>query len=330
MPTINLLFTSAGRRVELLRAFRRAYEALNLDGNIIITDIDALAPTVHVADRVYMVPPLKNPKYIPKLIEICKRHDIHAIFPLIDPDIPVLAQNREIIEATGARLGVIPQSAVETVNDKWLTTQFFQRIGLPTPRSWLPSEIEPETATYPLFIKPRQGSAAKHTFKVNNARELAFFCDYVPDPIIQEFLPGTEITNDLTINLDGKVLAVVSRARLEVRSGEVSKGITIYDEKITEACKQIAAALPAIAPITVQCILKDGVPHFTEINARMGGGLPLGIAAGVDSPKLLLASLAGIPIEAPTSYQTALYITRYDAAFFLNEDEREEISRRRI
>jgi len=72
-------------------------------------------------------------------------------------------------------------------------------------------------------------------------------------------------------------------------------------------------------PITVQGLVKDGVVHFTEINARMGGGLPLGIAAGADSPSWLLARAAGVPFEIPPvgSYQQDVYLTRFDESLFL-------------
>lgn len=325
---MNILFTSVGRRVELLRAFKQAYQSLGLAGKIVAADIDPLAPALQLADRPYIVPRLDAPNYIPALVEICQREQVALIFPLIDPDISVLAQHRASIEATGARLAVIPYAAVATVNDKWLTTQFFQRLGLPTPRSWLPNQIDAARTEYPLFIKPRGGSAAKNTFKARNARELEFFLDYVPEPLVQEFLPGPEITNDVICDLAGEVLAVVSRQRIEVRWGEVAKGVTLYDPQITDACVKIAHALPAVGPITVQCMLKDGIPHFTEINARLGGGVPLGIAAGVDSPRWLLARAAGLPIEIPPlgSYRTGLYLTRFDESFFLSEDERARLA----
>jgi carbamoyl-phosphate synthase large subunit len=278
---MNVLFTSVGRRVELLRAFRRAYDSLGLGGNIVAVDIDPLAPALQEADRPYIVPRLTLPDYIPTLVEICRREQVDLVFPLIDPDIPMLARHREDVEATGARLAVVSTEAAATTADKWLTAQFFQHLDLPTPRSWLPGQLNPAQAEYPVFIKPRGGSAAKHTFKVGNVQELAFFSDYVPDAIIQEYLPGPEITNDVICDLDGEVLAVVSRQRIEVRWGEVAKGVTVCDPTITEACVKIAQALPAVGPITVQCMMKDGVPHFTEINARLGGGVPLGIAAGV-------------------------------------------------
>jgi carbamoyl-phosphate synthase large subunit len=329
---VNVLFTSVGRRVELIRAFRRACQSLGLGGRIVAVDIDPLAPALQLVDSRYIVPRLESSDYIPTIIEICRGEQIGLVFPLIDPDIPVLAQNRSLIETTGARLAVIPAESVATVNDKWLTTQFFQRLGLNTPRSWLPGQLDAAQAEYPLFIKPRGGSAAQSTFKVNNAREMAFFSNYVPDPLIQEHLPGPEITSDVICDLDGEVLAVVSRQRIEVRWGEVAKGVTVYDPAIAQACIKIAEALPAIGPITVQCMLRDGQPYFTEINARLGGGVPLGIAAGVDGPRWLLARTAGLPMEIPPlgSYQTGLYLTRFDESFFLTEADRAQMASHRL
>jgi len=333
---INVLFTSAGRRVELLRAFRRAYQSLELDGRIVAVDIDPLAPALQVADRPYIVPRLTVPDYVPALVEICRREGVGLVFPLIDPDIPVLARYREELEATGARLAVVSAEATALTADKRATAAFFERLNLPTPRSWLPSQLDPEKAEYPLFIKPRFGSAAQNTFQVRDARALAFFSEYVPDPIVQEYLPGPEITNDVVCDLEGEVLAVVSRQRIEVRWGEVAKGVTIYDPNITEACVRIARALPAVGPITVQCMMKDrapssdGVPYFTEINARFGGGAPLGVAAGADYPRWLLARAAGVPLDLPPlgSYQVGLYLTRCDDSLFLTEAEREQMARR--
>lgn len=332
IDSMNILFTSVGRRVELVRAFRRAYHALGLNGQIIGLDVDPLAPALQLVDRPYIVPRLDAPDYVPTLIGICQTEHVDLIFPLIDPDIPLLARHKPALQAAGARVVVVDEQAAELTADKWLTVAFLQRLSIPTPRSWLPTEIDLAAVEYPLFIKPRNGSAAQHTYRVQNARELAFFAEYIPNPIVQEYLPGPEITNDVICDLDGDILSVVSRRRLEVRWGEVAKGVTIYDPEIARACVQIAQALSAIGPITIQCMMKDGVPHFTEINARWGGGAPLGIAAGADSPRWLLARAAGLPIEVPPlgTYQTGLFITRYDDAFFLTETQHEQMARHRF
>lgn len=329
---INLLFTSVGRRVELLKAFKSAYQTLELEGHIIGIDIDPIAPALNVADCPYIVPRLTHPDYLKTLIQICRREKADLVFPLIDPDIPILAKHRERLAETGAKVVVVPEAAATMTTDKWQTTRFFRNLNLATPRSWLPDQSHAIDADYPLFIKPRSGSASNHAYKVKNEKELKFFLDYVPDPIVQEYVAGPEITSDVVCDCNGEIISVVSRRRIEVRWGEVAKGVTVYDAKVTEACITIAQALDAIGPITVQCIMKDGVPHFTEINARVGGGAPLGIAAGADWPKWLLARFAGIPIEIPSlgSYARGLYLSRFDESFFFTEAHVEKMASRHL
>lgn len=316
---INVLFTSAGRRVELLRAFKQAYADLNLAGNVVAIDADPLAASLQVADRRYVVPRIESPAYVSTLVDICRRENVGAIFPLIDPEIPLLATHRSELEGFGSRVVVIPDAAVAIARDKGLTYEFFHRLGVPSPRTWTAEEIARRRPELPLFVKSRFGSAGEHAFKVNDQRELAFFLEYVPDPIVQEFLSGPEITSDVVCDLSGNVLAVVSRQRIEVRQGEVAKGKTIHDPRIIDYCVTIAKGLEAIGPITVQCILKDGEPNFTEINPRFAGGIPLSIAAGVPAPRWFLALLAGLPIQPPPlgTYQAGLVLTRFDDSFIL-------------
>lgn len=329
--SVNILLTSVGRRVELVQAFRQAYRELNIGGNIIGSDINPLAPALQIVDKPYIVPPNASDDYIDALLTICLKEEINLIFPLIDPDIPRLSQARELLEGTAAKLVVVTERAVEIASDKWRTYQFFSDLGIPTPRTWLPGQV-PHGVTFPLFIKPRFGSASQDTFKIRNKSELDFFSGYVQNPIIQEYLPGSEVTNDILCNLDGNVLSVVSRQRLEVRGGEVVKGVTMYDATITSHCVTIAQQLPAIGPVTIQCITKDAMPFFTEINARFGGGVPLSIAAGVNGPKILLALFAGVEIEIPSvgEFKTGLFVSRFDSGFFIDESQRDDLAKRRV
>lgn len=321
---MNIAFVAVGRRVELVKAFRSAQQLLGLKGTLIGIDSDPLAPAIQVCDRFCLAPRCDDPGFMPSLLEICAREEVDLMFPLIDPLIDVLAESRAEIERRGARVSVVSPESARIAGDKLLVSEFFRDLGLSTPKTWGPQELDYEEAPFPLFIKPRRGSASQNAFKVRNAKELTFFGDYVPDPIIQEFVHGPEITTDVVCDLDGAVLGIVSRQRIEVRAGEVSKGVTIFDKAIQDACVRIAETLPAVGPITVQCLIKNGEPLFTEINARLGGGVPLAMAAGLNVPALVLANLASVQIKVPAlgSYETGLYLTRYDESFFLKEEKR--------
>lgn len=315
---VNLLLTSVGRRVELVRALKEAYVQHGIKGKIIGTDIDELAPAMQEVDTPVVVPRYHDPEFIPALLKTCNENDVSAVFPLIDPDIPLLAQHCAEFEATGAKLAVVSHDAAKICSDKWLTYEFFQEIGVRCPRSWRKGEVDPAEACYPMFIKPRNGSASENIFRINNEKELLFFQDYVKNPILQECLPGPEITSDVVCDFHGNVISVVSRKRITVRGGEVVKGVTIFDEQISSACHSIARRLPAVGPITAQCMMKDGEPYFIEINARLGGGIPLAIAAGVDVAGMLLTIASGEPVKSfgSADYRTDMYMSRFDQSFF--------------
>jgi carbamoyl-phosphate synthase large subunit len=73
----------------------------------------------------------------------------------------------------------------------------------------------------------------------------------------------------------------------------------------------------------VQCIFKEDRPYFTEINARLGGGAPLGVRAGSQWPAWFLARAAGLEaLPAPLgSYEEGLFLTRFDTSYFLKETD---------
>lgn len=330
--SLTLLFTSAGRRVELLRAFRQAFQQVGVPGRIIVADIDPLAPAFQVADVGYLVPPVTNQGYVTALADICQRESVRLIFPLIDPDIPVLARGRALLEASGAKLVALGAEQAEQTFDKLATIELFDRLNVPHPPTWAAEQAPRDELRYPAFVKPRFGSAGKNAFRAEDRAALESLVRFVPDPVVQEYVDGPEITSDVTCGLKGEVWAVVSRRRIEVRWGEVAKGVTERDEEILHQCAAIARGLRAVGPITVQCLRGPDGPRFTEVNARFGGGLPLGIAAGVPSPVWYVAQASGRAVSPPAlgEYRTGVYLTRYDSSFFLSETDVARIERRRL
>lgn len=314
--SLNLLFTSVGRRVSLLRMFREALDQCKIPGRIIAVDCSTHAAALQVADSARIVLPLNDPRHRETLLEIVAREEVRVVFPLIDPDVPVLASMRAQLRAIGAAVATVAESALPAVEDKWEAVQLFNQLEIPSAQSWLPEQIDDIPRSFPLFIKPRHGSASEHCYKIHNEHELRFFVDYIPQPIIQEYLTGPEITNDVICDLQGNVLDIVSRERGQVRGGEVTVGRTRYDSEVADQAARIARAVGATGPITVQCILKDGQARFTEINARLGGGATCATLAGATWPRDLIASFAGktvTPRIAP-SYRTDVVFSRFHDA----------------
>jgi carbamoyl-phosphate synthase large subunit len=319
---MNILFTSVGRRVSLLKAFRDSMKKSGVVGKIIATDLKRSAPASFVADVSILVPRVDNPDYIDILLDICCQHQVSLLIPLIDTELQALSTHQKRFSDIGVQLLVSSPATNEICFDKCNTAKFFQDIGVKTPRVFLTDELH--LVHYPAIVKPATGSCSVGVNKVNNRAELDFFLNYVDGAIIQELILGEEYTIDILIGFDRKIISVVPRLRIETRAGEVSKGITVKNPAIISAAKAVAESLPdAIGCITVQCFLQpDNEIVFIEINPRFGGGYPLSYQAKADFPTWIMKSLAGASVDvAIDEWQEDVVMLRYDDAVFVTRSD---------
>jgi len=317
----NILFTSVGRRVALIRHFQATLAGLGLRGKVIGADACLDAPAFHVADAAFQVCRIDDPAYIESLVRICARERVSLLFPLIDTDLLVLSQNRAAFAAVGTTAVVSDPGLVSLALDKYKTHEFFSARGVATPRVFDTQNIAWGDLDYPLFIKPRDGSASKGTVKISSERELRFFMDYIPRPMLQEFVQGREVTLDILYDDSGSVRCIVPRMRMEVRSGEVSKAFIVDDQRLLAEARRVAELLPgARGCINMQCFATEqGDIKFVEINPRFGGGVPLALHAGADFPRWIIQMSRGRdPGDVSSAYRTGVCMLRYDDAVFLD------------
>src|SRR5699024_5514997 len=90
---MNVLVTSAGRRVKIVEYMKESLESLG--GTVIATDCDIHAPAIHFADDYEIVPRIDNSNYIQVILVICEKYDIKVIISLIDPELELFANNKE-------------------------------------------------------------------------------------------------------------------------------------------------------------------------------------------------------------------------------------------
>ncbi|MCD6326110.1 ATP-grasp domain-containing protein [bacterium] len=320
----NILILSANWRADLVRAFQKAL-ARRGGGKVIAADMSALSAALFAGDEYEVVPALNSPGFIDHLLGICTRRDISAIIPSIDKDLPVLAAATERLMAAGIRPVVSDPDAIGICDDKLRTYQYFVERRFPTPTSWLPSEFfasEPRP-DWPILIKPRRGIGGKGVHRINSAEELDFWLKRVPDPILQEFLPGIEYSFDTLSDFNGKALSVVPRERLYVRDGEVFKARTVLNEQFIELVASVAEALGLRGPAVIQGILDgQGDLKLTEINPRFGSGILLAIAAGADQAFDLVRLVQGEAVQPSLGQFTdGLYMLRHYDAFFATAEQ---------
>ncbi len=293
MNQMNILFTSVGRRVELVEAFRQAARRIGVRLVIHGSDISATAPALFYCDRKHITCRISNPDYIPTLLTICKEQKIKMLIPTIDTDLLILSQNREAFEAIGTTVLIADPEMIGICRDKRYTADFFISCGLKSP---VPVDREEDYRSgFPCFIKPKDGSSSMNAFKVENAEELSTYCKEVPDYIIQPFIGGTEYTIDIFCDLEGRPIVITPRERVLVRQGEVIKTTICQDERMIRESMAICEKFRPRGPITVQLIREErsGDDYYIEINPRFGGGSPLSMKAGADSAEAALRIARG-------------------------------------
>lgn len=290
---LKILFTSVGRRVELLQAFRQAADDLKIELVIYGTDISNTAPAMFFCDKQKTICRINDPNYIQSLIEICRREKIDALIPTIDTDLLLLSQNRDTFKENGTVVLISAEDKVKICRDKRLTADYFIKCGLKSP---VPiDDYRKYRAGYPAFIKPKDGSSSINAYKVNNAEELKVYSGIVGDYIIQPFVEGTEYTVDIFCGFMGNPIFITPRERVAVRGGEVLKTRVEQNDIMIAECKRLIADYKPCGAITVQLIhqKETGDNYYIEINPRYGGGAPLSIKAGADSAKACLKLLIG-------------------------------------
>lgn len=317
---IRTLFCCVGRRVELLQNFRSA--ALQLGRKLIAygTDRSWTAPAMHIVDRAHISPPIDSPGYIEFLLRLVKKESVQLLVPLIDSDLLLLAMARQRFAAIGCTVLVSTPRVVAICRDKLLCYKHLSAANIDTPATWSLDEVLAKPSLrFPLYIKPRAGSAARGHFVCDERESLTVLARRVTDPIVQEYVHGTEFTLDAYAGFDGKPHCIVPRQRLEVRTGEVSKGCVVKDPRIIAlGAKVIRSFRDCVGVITIQCIRSpNGRTRVIEINPRVGGGMPLSVAAGADFPRWILADRMGRPQRVRIDgFRNGLHMLRYDNAVY--------------
>jgi carbamoyl-phosphate synthase large subunit len=318
----NVVISSAGRRVALLEGFKTAMKAVGVEGRVLAIECSPLSAAYHRADASFLVPRCNEDGFIPAVADICQREHVAVIIPTIDPELPVYASNRSLLSAAGTAVHVSGPETVAIGGDKEKTHEWLMAHGFPTVAQWNPCDV-PSDVLYPLIVKPRFGSASVGVRKLLCRDDLESI-QKTPDLIVQEIAPGKEHTIDVFIDASGRCRCAVPRRRLEVRAGEVSKGVTVREPALERLAASVAEALPGASGVLNMQVFADsasGRLSIIEINARFGGGIPLSIAAGADFPRWVLEETLGLPCTARQDHWVpGVVMLRWDDAVYTRAD----------
>lgn len=292
----NLLILSCGTRNKIVQYFKKALAG---NGSVIATDCSSLAPALYDADRYYIVPRMTDEHYLERILEICEKEKISGVLSLIDPELSLLAQNRQRFEAVGTRVIGSEYEQCELALDKWKMYCWLRDHGYACAKTYIDfsefeADVEQGRMTFPVFVKPRFGSASISISKAEDMEAARFLFTHQQNMIVQEFLNGQEIGADCYIDiLSGETVAIFTKEKLKMRAGETDKARSFRDPVLFDLLADFIRESGFSAQIDIDVFRIDGKYYISEVNPRFGGGYPHAYECGVDTPSMILKNLAG-------------------------------------
>lgn len=310
----NVLILSAGRRVELINIVKNVVATLNSSISIFAADMNPqLSAACQVADQYFQVMPVCVDGYVEQIKSICKNNDIKIVIPTIDTELLILSKNKTIFKSDGIDIIISDEKNIEKCRDKRKTGEIFNEINIKYPKIFEKSKIE-----FPCFCKPFNGSCSKGACLIKNKDDLQNAQLLSDENMFMEYINHDykEVTVDVYFNKQSELCCVVPRERLEVRAGEVSKGVTrknfLYEFLIT----RLASLSGFYGCITMQFFYNEAQNDIIglEINPRLGGGYPLTDASKATYIQWLLEEyLYDKKINFFDKWEADLVMLRYDA-----------------
>jgi carbamoyl-phosphate synthase large subunit len=311
---MNILITSAGRRVSLVKAFQKELRSLVIEGMVMTTDFNInLSAACQVSDKSFKLPLVDDKNYLSSLLEICIKNDIKILIPTIDTELLVLAENIKLFLKNGITPIVSSKEFISICRDKREMNSFFVKCNI---------DVADEYSKYdyklPLFIKPYNGSRSLDTFVIKNHEDLTEYHFINKDLIFLEYLDHDlydEFTCDLYYDKNNNLKSVIPRKRIEVRDGEVNKGVTKKNKLVDYIKKHLNHIDGAVGCLTAQFFKhsENNEIYGIEINARFGGGFPLTYLAGANFPKWIIQEyFFNQEIEFFDDWESDLLMLRYD------------------
>jgi len=226
----------------------------------------------------HQVPAADDPQLLPTVHLIANQEGVDLIIPTVSEELPVFSQSWQ----WQAELPVLISnaSAVETANDKFLTSLALSAANVSVPRFCLPSQLySPDELVskigWPCISKPRIGRGGREVL-LHEEEDWSFITILGDNYILQEFAGGTDYAPNVYTSPKGQSTVVVLE-KTELKEGRVGNAKSVrraQDEDVAALAKAAALALGLVGPLDIDIRRKaDGKPVVLEINARFGANI---------------------------------------------------------
>ncbi|MDL4841982.1 ATP-grasp domain-containing protein [Aquibacillus rhizosphaerae] len=347
---MNILLTSTARRIDFVNFFQDALNDANIEGKIITADPEKNAPSLQAGDENYVIPHQTDSNYMETIFEICKKHNVQCLVPLNDWEVPKIATHKESLEEIGVSVFTPDSEIVDKVRDKGKYRELLKSFNVNAPLSYITIEdaeqaLENNEVSFPLIVKPRNGSASIGVEIANNLEDMRFAYQHAvqmikdsplddatykkPEDniIIQDVIDGDKFSLDIFNDLNGNYLACFIRRQLAMRGGDVDRCTTVNTTELLDIARKMGENLSHTGYLNADVYFDGNNYYVIDINPRFGGGYAFSHVAGANIPAAIIALTNGNKVKEDWLIQTAgIELARHDMIVKIDEQKGQKIS----
>jgi carbamoyl-phosphate synthase large subunit len=319
----NILITSAGRRVGLVRSFQTELKKKFPTSKVYTAEANPQwSSACRISDGYFTIPRVDNENYINSILGLCKQNEIKIVIPTIDTELLVLSSAKNLFSLNNIEIVVSDFDLISKCRDKRQTNLLFNELTID-----IPSAIEKKNPSFPLFIKPYDGSLSKDIYLINCKEELADSLLNNPKLMFMEYIDPKdfyEYTIDAYYDKNSILKCLVPRRRIEVRGGEISKGKTEKHNFYNILKDKLGFINGAKGCLTIQFFIGKETEKIIgiEINPRFGGGFPLSYASGANYPGYIIQEyIMNETIDFNNNWIENRVMLRFDSEVILDQDD---------
>lgn len=313
---MNILILSCGTRNKIVQYFKRELAGTGL---VLATDCSNLAPALYEADKFFIVPAMGETGYLDVILSICKENNVKAVLSLIDPELSLLAKNRQAFLDMGTIPIISDYETVEMCFDKFSLYNFMVQNGEKAARSYIDKDefykdVQLGVIDYPVILKPVKGSASININKVTSKSEIELLFNKYDNLMIQEYMDGAEFGADVYVDMiTGEPAAIFTKLKIKMRAGETDKSVSVKDDRLFAFISNFVKLAGFKGVLDIDIFKVNNEYYISEVNPRFGGGYPHAYECGINVPGMIIKNINGSSNVVNTGmYDEGIYMLKYN------------------
>ncbi len=255
--------------------------------------------------------PKKGDKFSDCVLDIVKHRNYDVLLPIGFASVSQISKIKDKLDRY-VKVPIADAGSIRIAGNKNQTFHFAEKIGIPTPKTFYPKDVEEvydisKNIEYPVVVKGSEESG--YVGYANSPEELVagYTKIHKYSPIIQEYISGDGYGFFALYN-HGEPRAIFMHKRLReypVTGGPSTFAESVYDPRLKELGLKLLDSLNwhGVAMVEFKKDAKKGEFVLMEINPKFWGSLELAIASGVDFPHLACMMAINGDIEPVFEYK---------------------------